>query len=222
MSGSLPGGPKAEPNLTPILDMVFQLITFFMLVINFKAAELDLSLQLPVLTSAKPLPPDQRGVKMLVLNVQICTPCKHPGCDALATLEREFNDPNDPKKVTAYKLKCERGHVEDCPHGAITNGNTCLSIYGHLYCKEPRTYRDGKDEIHLKSIEAYLTGEADQSRLAAGYGVDYIKEGKEFSDIVVIRADTICRFGAVYYIVDQCQKQGYRTFALKTFHSQKN
>ena len=28
---------KAEPNLTPILDMVFQLITFFMLVINFKA-----------------------------------------------------------------------------------------------------------------------------------------------------------------------------------------
>ena len=57
MSGSLPGGGvKAEPNLTPILDMVFQLITFFMLVINFKAAELDLSLQLPVLGSAKPLP----------------------------------------------------------------------------------------------------------------------------------------------------------------------
>ena len=44
-----------EPNLTPILDMVFQLITFFMLVINFKGAALDLSLQLPVLGSARPL-----------------------------------------------------------------------------------------------------------------------------------------------------------------------
>lgn len=44
-----------EPNLTPILDMVFQLITFFMLVINFKGASLDLSLQLPVLGSARPL-----------------------------------------------------------------------------------------------------------------------------------------------------------------------
>jgi biopolymer transport protein ExbD len=32
---------NAEPNLTPILDMVFQLITFFMLVINFKSAAMD-------------------------------------------------------------------------------------------------------------------------------------------------------------------------------------
>ena len=78
MSGSLPGGgAKAEPNLTPILDMVFQLITFFMLVINFKAAELDLSLQLPVLASAKPLPGDAKDMKFLVLNVQICTKCPH-------------------------------------------------------------------------------------------------------------------------------------------------
>ena len=44
-----------EPNLTPILDMVFQLITFFMLVINFKSESIDLSLQLPVLGSARPL-----------------------------------------------------------------------------------------------------------------------------------------------------------------------
>lgn len=44
-----------EPNLTPILDMVFQLITFFMLVINFKGQSMDLSLQLPVLGSARPL-----------------------------------------------------------------------------------------------------------------------------------------------------------------------
>jgi biopolymer transport protein ExbD len=45
----------AEPNLTPILDLVFQLITFFMLVINFKGASLDMSLKLPVLGSARPL-----------------------------------------------------------------------------------------------------------------------------------------------------------------------
>ncbi len=44
-----------EPNLTPILDMVFQLITFFMLVINFKGASMDLTLKLPVLGSARPL-----------------------------------------------------------------------------------------------------------------------------------------------------------------------
>ena len=32
---------KAEPNLTPILDMVFQLITFFLLVINTTYAFFD-------------------------------------------------------------------------------------------------------------------------------------------------------------------------------------
>lgn len=59
---------RAEPNLTPLLDMVFQLITFFMLVINFKGASLDLSLKLPVLGSARPL--DRHGkLEPLVLNI---------------------------------------------------------------------------------------------------------------------------------------------------------
>ena len=59
---------RAEPNLTPLLDMVFQLITFFMLVINFKGASLDLSLKLPVLGSARPL--DRHGkLEPLLLNI---------------------------------------------------------------------------------------------------------------------------------------------------------
>ena len=57
-----------EPNMTPILDMVFQLITFFMLVINFKGESLDLTLQLPVLGSARPL--EYAGtLEPIVLNI---------------------------------------------------------------------------------------------------------------------------------------------------------
>ena len=68
MSGSVSNEASAEPNLTPVLDMVFQLITFFMLVMNFKAAALDLSLKLPVVGSAKMV--DTKGtVDLLVLNV---------------------------------------------------------------------------------------------------------------------------------------------------------
>jgi biopolymer transport protein ExbD len=59
---------EGKPNLTPILDMVFQLITFFMLVINFKSAALDLSLKLPVIGSARPV--DTKGQEsLLILNV---------------------------------------------------------------------------------------------------------------------------------------------------------
>lgn len=67
MSGSMQSAASAEPNLTPMLDMVFQLITFFMLVINFKSASLDLTLRLPVLGSARSV--DTEGVDLLILNI---------------------------------------------------------------------------------------------------------------------------------------------------------
>ena len=54
--------------MTPILDMVFQLITFFMLVINFKSGELDLTLNLPVVGSARPI--ETKGKKLFVVNVK--------------------------------------------------------------------------------------------------------------------------------------------------------
>lgn len=68
MSGSMSHAASAEPNLTPLLDMVFQLITFFMLVINFKAASMDLDLKLPVVGSARPV---ESGGKddLLILNI---------------------------------------------------------------------------------------------------------------------------------------------------------
>ncbi len=59
---------RAEPNLTPILDMVFQLITFFMLVINFRATDFNKEVELPVVGSAAPADEDLQG-QMLVLNV---------------------------------------------------------------------------------------------------------------------------------------------------------
>jgi len=65
MSGG--NAESGAPNLTPILDMVFQLITFFMLVMNFKAASLDLAIKLPVLGSA--IPTEAQELETLVLNI---------------------------------------------------------------------------------------------------------------------------------------------------------
>src|SRR3954467_10320855 len=57
-----------EADLTPILDMVFQLITFFMLIINFKGSEFDQTLKLPILGSARPVGTGGEE-EMLVLNI---------------------------------------------------------------------------------------------------------------------------------------------------------
>ena len=55
MSATLTTKLKAEPNLTPLLDIVFQLITFFMLVINFSSENYDQRVRLPVAESARPI-----------------------------------------------------------------------------------------------------------------------------------------------------------------------
>lgn len=68
MSASMSHAASAEPNLTPMLDMVFQLITFFMLVINFKSASMDLNMKLPVVGSARPV--ETKGQEdLLILNI---------------------------------------------------------------------------------------------------------------------------------------------------------
>lgn len=70
MSASSGSELKAEPNLTPLLDVVFQLITFFMLVINFSNDNYDQRVKLPVAGSAMPI--DDAGKadeERLVLNV---------------------------------------------------------------------------------------------------------------------------------------------------------
>lgn len=55
MSGSVTSEVRAEPNLTPLLDVVFQLITFFMMVINFSQDVNDQRVRLPVAGSARPV-----------------------------------------------------------------------------------------------------------------------------------------------------------------------
>ena len=70
MSAAMGKDLKAEPDLTPLLDVVFQLITFFMLVINFSQDNFDSRIKLPVAGSARP---QDDATKMaeerLVLNV---------------------------------------------------------------------------------------------------------------------------------------------------------
>ena len=69
MAGSL-SAEKAEPNLTPLLDVVFQLITFFMLVINFSNDNYDQRVHLPVAGTAKPIDDaDKLSEDRLVFNI---------------------------------------------------------------------------------------------------------------------------------------------------------
>ena len=49
------GQVSSDPNLTPLLDLVLQLVMFFMLVANFVMEELSDKIHLPIASQAKPL-----------------------------------------------------------------------------------------------------------------------------------------------------------------------
>jgi len=58
---------KAEPNLTPLLDMVLQLVMFFMLVANFTMQDVNEDVKLPLASQAKPA--DKSEADVLYLNI---------------------------------------------------------------------------------------------------------------------------------------------------------
>ncbi len=58
---------KCEPNMTPLLDVVLQLVMFFMLCANFVMEELNESIKLPIAVAAKAI--DKAESYIIMLNV---------------------------------------------------------------------------------------------------------------------------------------------------------
>jgi biopolymer transport protein ExbD len=62
-----PSNVSAEPDMTPMIDMTFQLIAFFMVLLNFGESEVDARIKLPSSQLAKP--PEEQLVGRLVLQL---------------------------------------------------------------------------------------------------------------------------------------------------------
>jgi biopolymer transport protein ExbD len=97
---------RAEPNLTPLLDLVLQLLMFFMICANFVRAQANENIQLPVMQSARPL--EDTGADVLYLNLSARGALEvvgqapiERGADKLLYLRREYDD--------ARRLSRERG-----------------------------------------------------------------------------------------------------------------
>jgi biopolymer transport protein ExbD len=61
-------GSSAEPNLTPLLDVVLQLLMFFMMCVNFVTEQIQEGIKLPVSQAAKPI--DKTEGDVLFINLK--------------------------------------------------------------------------------------------------------------------------------------------------------
>src|SRR5438105_4300935 len=93
MHGPMTGGANASPNLTPLLDLVLQLIMFFMITVDFVQRDrMNPEVDLPV--SQKAMPLDRGPAHYLFLNInrngELIGPAK--GMDAPSKLKRFLID----------------------------------------------------------------------------------------------------------------------------------
>jgi biopolymer transport protein ExbD len=81
---------KAEPNLVPLLDLVFQLIMFFMICVNFVSEQVNEDIKLPVAQSARPM--DKGEIDVLFLNMDQYGKVMIPGRQKplITTGEKEY------------------------------------------------------------------------------------------------------------------------------------
>ncbi|GIW79119.1 MAG: hypothetical protein KatS3mg105_0926 [Gemmatales bacterium] len=64
-----PSGDSAEPNLTPLLDVVLQLLMFFMMCVNFVSEQVNQNIKLPPAESAVPMDKTQAANSVMFLNI---------------------------------------------------------------------------------------------------------------------------------------------------------
>jgi biopolymer transport protein ExbD len=108
--GPAEGDGRAEPNLVPLLDLVLQLLMFFIMTVNFVTNQVNEKIQLPTMQSARPM--DKRETDVLYLNLNADgvlevlgrDPIKKPS-EMRVYLHREFED--------ARRLARERGKGDE-------------------------------------------------------------------------------------------------------------
>ena len=82
----------AEPNLVPLLDMVLQLIMFFMICTNFVMEQLDQSVKLPTAMTAKSL--DRTESNLMYINVN--------DKGSLLPMDEDRAEIKDPSSIQRY------------------------------------------------------------------------------------------------------------------------
>src|SRR5438876_11908002 len=84
---------KCEPNLTPLLDVVLQLLMFFMMCVNFVTEQVNENVKLPDSQSATPM--DKADVDVLFINLKKFSSQEYEkkvSQSALAQLQEKFKE----------------------------------------------------------------------------------------------------------------------------------
>jgi biopolymer transport protein ExbD len=110
---------RCEPNMTPLLDLVLQLVMFFMLAANFVMDQSNKDIKLPEAIAAKALDKNQDAVFFLNVNKQgyvLLTPSQQED-EETKTLENAIQVQSYMQRRAKVEYRKQTGKSEDPPPG---------------------------------------------------------------------------------------------------------
>jgi biopolymer transport protein ExbD len=183
-----------EPNLVPLLDLVLQMVMFFMACTNFARENISEAVTLPLAQSAKPIEDDElRNHQLLYINVQ----------ENGDLLVRPFTDDNGTRWYT-------NGRVDDL----VTNdaGEPILGPDGKPQ-RDPKL-RPGRVEKYFQRVFDSRS-RAMRRQMGATVSDDEVRAEVGKRTIVVLRAHQNVDFRDVYDILSKSRRAGFNKMQLR-------
>ena len=131
---------KCEPNFTPLLDLVLQLVMFFMLCANFVMDQTNVEIELPKAQQAKTIEAGEQYVYFLNVNEkgQVIFP---PNARPTDTTGREIETSDNPRQLEiVLRRRAEEDRRAAGPANADKPLRTLIIMRVHKNCRFEKTY----------------------------------------------------------------------------------
>lgn len=183
----------AEPNLVPLLDLVLQLVMFFMACTNFARENISEVVKLPLAQSARPIEEDELKQTRLFLNIEENGDMRvRPIIDSAGT--QWFGEGRVNGKM-AFQNK-----DQGSPEAAIRRSNL---------------------DFYFTKVHDILADNAARDLRLGAYKqlseADRDKVNKDVGDktIIVLRAHQMADYGDIYDILTRSKKAGFTRMQLR-------
>lgn len=249
MAAAVGSEERMELNLTPLLDVVLQLIMFFMMCVNFVMDQVDPNVLLPSSVSARELPP-KSDVQVVVVNLEVVRqpvigPDGKPERDPkTGELRKTPIVPRTSKvSILTYRQRSE-GRITEEERRSLdpkivflvdsTSDDDLRKVSEYLlqigYLPRDNDQRPEADRIRvlpegngMAMAQRFLANIARAIEVTDPKKVTKLEGGRRAIDVpVILRADRDALYGTVTHLIAQCNFEGFKKVDLRaTIQQQK-
>lgn len=186
------GSSEMDVNLTPLLDLVLQLIMFFLACINFAADQVSGNVMLPLSISATEIQPKTEQ-EYIMINIELVRKDRlMPNGEPMKTSDgKPIRDPIDPRTFRFRILGGEDITVIERPDQEALGIGRAMNRM-KLLAENLKLRMAARDKVNPDTI-------------------------KEIKVPVIVRADIEAKYNMIYNLIQQCKNAGFQRIELRAY-----